>query len=295
MKAFHSAALAAICLVASAAGAEDIARDGPEALAWRAKMTCGTSEQGVTRYGYWEGRLWSRVPGERDRHLFDVIGINVRQCAMLSDARRGPGFRSVSREIMVYLDPETGEPIDSWKNPWTGDTITVMHVANDPVNMRSPSFAFDENGAPSKVELRLYDDTLVASNEIPLFYTNPLGGNYQRYVGGQYHAMEIFNTFYRAADFLDPGVARIGDSRLAWQRVSTFMPWMEMGDRSGLMVFNATGFSTFDPDRIPDKLWKLLDARYPLYRTPPPIDDARPNETTWTVFKKQVDGASPGR
>jgi hypothetical protein len=70
---------------------------------------------------------------------------------------------------------------------------------------------------------------------------------------------------------------------------------MEMGDRSGLMVFNATGFSTFDPDRIPDKLWKLLDARYPLYRTPPPIDDARPNETTWTVFKKQVDDASPGR
>ena len=35
-----------------------------------------------------------------------------------------------------------------------------------------------------------------------------------------------------------------------------------------------------------------ISLRYPQYRQPPPIDDARPNETTWTVFKKQVDRAA---
>jgi hypothetical protein len=27
----------------------------------------------------------------------------------------------------------------------------------------------------------------------------------------------------------------------------------------------------------------------PPTAAPPPIDDARPNETTWTVFKKRID------
>ncbi len=284
----------ALLFVAGGAHADEITREGAEAIAWRAKMTCGTTESGVVRYGFWEGRLWSRVPGERDRHLFDVIGINTRQCAMLEDAGRGAGFRSVSREIMVYLDPATGEVIDSWQNPWTGKTVKVMHVANDPVNMRAPAYAFDEAGQPVRLKLRRYEDTLVSSSEIPLFYVNPLAGDYQDYVGGQYHAMEIFNTFYQAAGFLDAAATRVADSRLSWQRVSKFMPWMEMGDRPGLMIFNATGFSTFDPARVPDRLWTVLDARYPAYREPPPVDDARPNETTWTVFKKQLDAKPKG-
>ncbi len=139
-------------------------RSGAEALEWSAKLTCGTTEQGVTRYGMWEGRLYSRVPGERDRVVFDVIGINTRQCARVTDPQRGPGFRSVSREIMVYLDPKTDEIIDTWKNPWTGETVDVVHVANDPVNMRAPTFATGADGRPLEVSLRRYDDTLVSSS-----------------------------------------------------------------------------------------------------------------------------------
>ena len=32
-----------------------------------------------------------------------------------------------------------------------------------------------------------------------------------------------------------------------------------------------------------------IAANYPAWTSPPPGDDARPNETTWTVFKKKVD------
>lgn len=264
-------------------------REGEAALEWSSKATCGTTEEGVTRYGMWEGRLYSRAPAEKDRLIFSVIGINTRQCARVTDATRGPGFRSVSREIMVYLDPVTNEILDEWKNPWTGETVKVIHVANDPVNMRAPNHARRADGSPLRFSLRRYDDTLVASSEVPLFYENPLEGNYQEYVGGQYHAMEIFNTYYRTADFLDSRRKRIGESRISWQRISGWLPWMKMRDRPGLMVFNATGFSTFDEKRIPPKLRQILETRYPQYLTPPPLDDARPNETTWTVTRKAID------
>ena len=264
-------------------------REGEEALAWSAKMTCGTTEAGVPRYGMWEGKLYSRAPGEKDRHLFNVIGINTRQCERHSDPVRGTGFRSVSREIMVYLDPRSGEIIDRWQNPWTGETVEVIHVANDPVNMRAPSFARDATGKPARVTLRQYGDLLVASREVPLFYENPLAGAYQDYIGGKYHAMEIFNTFYSAADFLAPKGPRISPSRLAWQRVSGLLPWLRMGDRPGVMIFNATGFSTFDRAQISPKLMQILQTRYPEYLTPPPLGDARPNATTWTITKDWID------
>lgn len=290
-----AATLLATALTAAPALADDgllgpaATREGDAAVVWNTKLTCGTTEQGVTRYGMWEGRMYSRIPGEKDRHIFDVVGINTRQCERHKDPVRGDGYRSVSREIMVYLDPATGEIVDQWKNPWTGETVEVIHVANDPVNMRAPSFARDATGKPARVTLRQYGDLLVASREVPLFYDNPLAGAYQDYIGGKYHAMEIFNTFYSAADFLAPKGPRISPSRLAWQRVSGLLPWLRMGDRPGVMIFNATGFSTFDRAQISPKLMQILQTRYPEYLTPPPLGDTRPNATTWTITKDWID------
>ena len=34
---------------------------------------------------------------------------------------------------------------------------------------------------------------------------------------------------------------------------------------------------------------EALDPNDPQYGEPPPLDDARPNETSWTVFKKYID------
>jgi hypothetical protein len=285
------APLLALVPIAGHAGmlTPDVSREGREALLWSAKLTCGTTEAGVPRYGMWEGRLYSRAPGEKDRHVFDVIGINTRQCARVTDPARGEGFRSVSREIMVYLDPATQQIIDRWQNPWTGETVDVIHVANDPVNMRAPSYERGADGKPLRVSVRQYDELFVTSSEVPLFYENPLAGEYQDYVGGKYHAMEIFNTFYKAAEFTNPKVTRLSTSRISWQRVSGWLPWMRMADRPGLMIFNATGHSTFDRTRIPPKLMQILETRYPAYLAPPSVDDARPNETTWTITRKWID------
>jgi hypothetical protein len=62
-----------------------------------------------------------------------------------------------------------------------------------------------------------------------------------------------------------------------------------MGDRPGVMIFNATGFSTFDRAQISPKLMQILQTRYPEYLTPPPLGDARPNATTWTITKDWID------
>lgn len=277
-------------LLANSAHSEDLTLSGYDAFQARQKTTCGTTEQGKVRYGIFQGRTYARVPGEKDTLLFNVLGINTRHCSVIEDDIRGAGFRSISREIMVYMDPETGEVIDTWMNPWTGQEIEVMHVANDPVNMRDYRYEKTADGEPESDFLaQRYGEMVATSFEVPLFYKNPLGGEYQPYVGGTYHAMEIFNTFYNARNLINTRTRSVGESFLGWSRVAKWLPWLEMGDRAGLMVFNANGFSTFDKRKIPADLMTILETRYPDYLEPPGLDDKRPNETSWTVFKKYVE------
>ncbi len=282
--------LAAAALFVCAAHAEEVTLTGAAAFEASQKSTCGTLQQGQTRYGVFEGRGYSRVPGEKDRHLFNLLGINVRQCSVVEDETRGRGYRSVSREIMIYMDPHTSEILDRWPNPWTGKEIEVIHVANDPVNMRAYRYEKNEQGEMDATRtLRVYGNVAASSAEVPLFYNNPLGSEFQDYVGGKYHAMEMFNSFYDSAKIMDAETQSIGDSHLAWSRVAQWLPWLEMGDKPGIMIFNATGFSTFDKARVPPRLVEILNERYPDYWAPPPLDDKRPNETSWTVFRKHLE------
>ena len=64
---------------------------------------------------------------------------------------------------------------------------------------------------------------------------------------------------------------------------------MEMGDRSGLLYFNAMGRKLRDQDQLSVALKSALAGQYSSYSEPPPIEDDRPNETSWTYMKKIID------
>jgi len=257
-----------------------------DALEISKRTQCGERDGQAAVY-HWSGKIYSRVEGERDRLLFVGEGMNIRQCTSVTDPQRGKGYRQVSREIMLFLDPATGQVLREWKNPWTGEKLEVMHIANDPVNAR-PAFPIGADGKPYTVSINRMGAWVQMPTEVPLFYTNVLGGDYQDFVGNQYHAMEIFDFAARADELLDTKYATAYPS-VSWVRISNWMPWMKMGGRQGLIVFNAMGAKLKSFDELPPVLKQEIAASYPAWTAPPPVDDARPNETTWTVFKKKVD------
>ena len=274
-------------MLTSPAQAQTLDPDVPEdALAIMKRAQCGVADQQPAVY-HWAGKVYSRVQGEPDRHLFNVEGMNVRQCTSVEDAERGTGYRQVSREIMLYLDPETGEVVREWENPWSGETVEVIHVANDPVNMRAPAFPRGADGSPYTISYNRDGSWLTMPVVVPLFYENPLGGDYQDYVGGKYHAMEIF-TFVLDEDDLDP-TNPTAYPAVAWTRLSDWMPWMKMRGRQGQLVHHAAGAKLESYDELPDVLKREIAANYPEYTAPPPVDDTRPNETSWTVFRQTID------
>jgi len=243
-------------------------------------------EDGKPVIFWFQGGVYSRIPGEKDRLLFVYQAMNIRAAKTLTEPGRGYGYRQVSREILLYLDPKTKEIVRSWKNPWTGKDVDIVHVANDPVNTR-PMFA-QGPGGPFKFDAVIKEGFGFFQFDVPLFYTNALGGDYQQFVGGEYQGMELFTFFFNEKQLLDEK-PEAPDVQVAWARVSQFMPWMEMGSRVGYMIFSGAGRRISGFDALPDILKNEINARYPEYKMPPSLDDTRPNETSWTYFKKVVD------
>lgn len=283
----YSPILLSLLLTASTALA-DTPAPGADSVQAARRIQCSIKDGVPAVYG-WTGRAYSRVPGEPDRLLFTVDGMNIRQCGTVEDPERGRGFRLVSKEILLYRDPNTGKVLNEWQNPWTGKTVRVVHVANDPVNQPA-TFPIGRDGRPFALPVSVSGDRWWLTATVPLFYTNPLGGEYQQYVGGKYHATEMFNFMGSTAD-LAADAGDTADIGVGWVRVSGWLPWMEMGGRAGEIYFHTAGRKLERYDQLADVLLDEIADHYPGYDAPPPLDDTRPNETSWTYFRKQIEAA----
>jgi len=284
---FVSFLLISLSLITCSSHAQQIDPNSPEAyVKLNRKIQCSLQDGEQTTYRWW-GNAYARIPGQRDTHLFGLEGMNVRQCVTLNDKVKGEGYRMVSREIMLYLDPKTGEILRTWENPWTGKTNDVIHVANDPVNSR-PTFGVGRDGKPQSFSASFVNGSYFMNFEIPLFYSNPLGGEYQEYIGGTYHSAEIFDFSGNADSLLDAS-KNIDYANIAWVRLAKWLPFMEMGDRPGIMYFNAVGKKLESWDQLPTIMKDEIAKNYPEYTNAPPLDDDRKNETSWTYMKKIID------
>jgi len=267
---------------------ERLSFDNPDhVIEMNRKIACSTVDGEPVTF-YWNGYAYSRRSGEADRRLFRVEGMNVRACATVRDDERGLGYRLVSRELLLYLDPQSGEVLDTWDNPWTGETVEVLHVANDPVNSRAPSFPRGPNG-PAQFRGEIHGNDFWQTTTVPLWYPNPLGGAYQAEIGGTYHATEMFNFFGNVDDLTDPQ-ATTADVEVGWVRQSDWLPWMKMNGREGLIYFHTAGTKLDRWDDLPEFFRQEIARHYPEYDRPPPLDDNRANVTSWIYYREVKEG-----
>ncbi|MBY0423547.1 MAG: DUF1838 domain-containing protein [Parvularculaceae bacterium] len=277
------AAIAALTVTALAAAELDPKKPA-DALALSRKIACSMVD-GEQATFWWHGEVFSRREGEADKHLFNVEGMNTRACVKAKD---GEGFNLVSRELLLYTDVATGEILKTWTNPWTGETVEVLHVANDPVNGKFRAKTRD--GKPY-----VWDGTISGSGwwqttTVPLFYPNPLAGPYQAEVGGVYHATEMFNFFGERASLLDPATKSAKNVQVGWVRISDWLPWMKMSGREGMVYFHTAGRKLNSFDELPKIVRDEIKKNYTEYSAPPPLDDSRANMTSW----KYYDGVRKG-
>jgi len=250
------------------------------------KIQCSLIDDKPVTY-YWLGKAFSRRMGERDKVLFDVEGMNVRSCSTISDSKRGTGYHLVTREILLYKDTKTGEVLKTWENPWTGEDVQVMHVANDPVN--SKGYVIGRDGKPGKFAGDIIGDKWQMNFTIPLFYPNPLASEYQKEIGGTYHATEMFNFLGDVGDLTDLS-KDTADVQIGWARMSDWLPWMNMQGRDGIIYMHTAGRKMENWEDMPKAFKDDIKTYYPEYVAPPPSGDPRKNMTSWEYYKQVREG-----
>lgn len=280
-------ALFCAVIAASAASAGQLDLDNPDdAFTVSRKIQCSTVDGEPVTY-WWHGRAYSRRQGEKDRLLFRVDGMNTRQCTTIDDPEKGEGYKLVSREILLYLDPQTGEVLSKWENPWSGETVDVLHVANDPVNFTA--YKIGRDGKPASFGGSILGDRWWMTSTIPLWYPNVLASAYQKEIGGTYHATEMFNFMGDMESLLDTE-ARTAEVQVGWVRMSDWLPWMMMNGREGVIYMHTAGRKVDSWDDISETMKSEIRKHYPEYTSPPPADDMRRNETSWSYYKKIKEG-----
>ena len=257
-----------------------------DSLSIARKIQCSTIDAQPVTY-YWHGQAFSRRQGEKDVNIFNVEGMNVRSCSKITDPKLGEGYALVSREILLYVDKDTGEVLKTWKNPWTGEEVEVLHVANDPVNFKS--YETGRDGKPASWSGEHGGGVWWQRSTFPLWYANPLMSQYEAEVGGTYHATELFNFFGRTDDLLDPATTN-AKVTVGWSRMSDWLPWMKMNGREGMFWVHTAGRKLDNWDELPDVMKNEIAKHYPEYVAPPPTGDSRSNVTSWKYYKGVREG-----
>lgn len=277
-----------LCCVPLWLSSLDLAKPGDYLKAYMRVRGDASGEECVY---YWTGKVYSFIPGEKRMELFDFEGYNIIRTVVTEQ-----GFKLLSREAAFFKDPRTSEILESWRNLFTGNTVPVVHVFNDPVNQE---ISFTDDFLPYVHQVLPSTDlgnTLVFNMDIFPFYPNPLNtrdhGEYVR--SDTYQAAEFFQYFVSKDALSDESLSSV-PADISWTRISPWMPFMRMADRAGNLIFVCRGKKQEGGFKgLPQHIQDYVLAHEPAFVSAP-REWSEPNETSWTYFKKLIEEAQSER
>jgi Protein of unknown function (DUF1838) len=231
----------------------------------------------------WKGKIYAFIPGEKRQLLFKILGLSISRCVLTEEG----SWDFTSRELTYYLNPQTDEILPKWENPWTGETVSVMHVANNPVQGKF------QGKFPAQVE---GDSTTFVFDLFPT-YPNPLADNpkFAEYSPNPiYQAAELFKITVPTADLFDSALSSVSQLQLSWDRIGQWLPWMKMGDRPGNLIYSAFGSKVSGLGDLPQLLQNEINTRVPLYKQAPKAFVEGEDMTSWLYFQKHFQAYAAG-
>lgn len=243
---------------------------------------------------YCFGKLW----GSYDDFVY--TGYHGTNFALIGDARLEPVFgytgfgifrsrllpnghvRIIGKECALFTDLATGDVLETWKNPWSGQTVEVYSLFNPALRatfgFEMPIFEMGEgrettvmNAAgeaaaipkrvPFVLPFEVMGDRVLLTWEYIHRYRNPLDPKvYPRESTGEYISpAEHFMFSASYAELADRSLPS-ANFHAGFFRVGQFWPWMLMGDA-----------------RVPG----YLTARSHSYKLKPGVQNVPPKVLAW--------------
>lgn len=258
--------------------------DDPETN-FRAMLKLRADLTGKDVFSAFPGVCYAMVPQEKNLLCFKTFGIGASRIEEVPE-----GWRIYSREVLYYLDPQTGAILDTWKNPFLGGReVEVMHIANDPVNgvfarqgnpILSPPYPYVSCGDDVVFQWNffIFKPAHLTRTEYPLYSY----GDKEQYC-------ELWGIKGRKSEILDPGITS-ASCVMSWSRVAGWLPWMEMGIHPGNMVFHSHSMKLMNGvGDLPRYILDYTEKNYPKYLEAPKEWLGPVMTSSFGEFKKKID------
>jgi hypothetical protein len=240
----------------------------------------GDLDLGKQRAGWYNGYLCGVRP---DEPLRDLIGFAGFGMSRLLPHESGTGYRKVLREVGIYYDLKSKEPLEEFLNPYTNERVKVVHVANDPFNqiIRETFEAPPTYGGLNAKDVRPTLPLILPwqqlggyaklERHIHLFYQNALQPDKwpRESAGKMARVSEFFTYFIDLAAVQNPKVTAM-PFHGTWSRVTPWLPWMLMGQAPGhcqYMTYQGGGNDL--EDVLPRAVLDYVEKKFPLYLNAP--------------------------
>ncbi|MEB3337988.1 MAG: DUF1838 family protein [Leptolyngbyaceae bacterium] len=250
------------------------------------RIRCGLD--GQTYYFEATGAMYAHpLDSDQPLHLFDFLGVDISRCIQDPESQ---GWFLVSRKVTLYLDPQTGELLKQWQNPWSGEVLNVMHRSYD----------YQEFPIPPQIKADIAPAVSMVSLDFNLKLPNPLATNpkFTDYSPELFVQSSDSYKFIFPTKLLEEAVTQPIDDRtvaLSYYRMGPWEPWMKMRGKPGFLVLNYTGAKLDDFEELNPSLKTLIEQRMPLFQEAPHHRLERSIATSWTRFEEQFDACLQGQ
>lgn len=205
--------------------------------------------------------LYYGVVNNKVTPLYGVMGGTLARYEQLDEWT----YAGVSFEVAYFTNWETGELLETFDNPYTGETVEVPQTRMGPSKLllslegrRSPS------ESPRLAGLDISHRFITPRNEkgTVVLVEEVIVGTPEDFKGPQFHYNEV--TTYRAQmeDLANPEVMVANDST-HFNGIVSWRPWLNMGDHPGHLFGTATGGRFETVDDYPDYYLELTNKHHP--------------------------------
>jgi len=255
-------------------------------------------EDGKETCGYFAGTQYAVIGSQEViKPLFRIAGFGMSRVTRLADGR----YQNLHREIVYYLDLKEDRILETWDNPYTGETVEVFNTHNDPVNsyystsfkqkFGTPESGFETVEFPFILPWETFGDRAIVSFAVNTRWPTPLPPKQwpREHFGEWYRTSEYFQIHSSLADLNDPDMPKVPYTG-AWQKVAPWHPWMLMDNRDGGILGISNVFSLDSTAELPTHIREYTEKNYPKYMHAPD-KWVEPNMTTWETFAAEREPA----
>ena len=251
-------------------GLTDLDLNDEEMLHYFIKLRC--SLDGRVTMGWVDAVNYAFIDGVT-YPMYRLLSTTIRQVRKVNDGL----YKSVSLEVAMYMDIETGELLDKLTVPVTGNVVDVPLYRAGPSHMDMTVRAEETTDFTMNQET-VDGDSFFATGqaESQRFISLPQRRGDDFYIRQDISA-RVFppggaapSFFYREwtinqgswKALADPSVAS-APVDVAYIANTAFRPWMQMGDTPGHTVQNGRGGKAESPDELPVELLRLVKLHHP--------------------------------